>query len=117
MASKLTKVRTKKSLLRRCLLSKLGAEDKPFSQLISIVRAYLLTVRMFPYIAGVKLTFLFKRLVSDGFLWHFQIYSCLDEDRNSQVRSVALVTCCSRQLSTKCIVKIQITASYSYFFM
>ena len=32
------------------LLSTLGAEVKQFSQLISVVRAYLITVRVFSYI-------------------------------------------------------------------
>ena len=68
MTSKLTKVRTKKSLLRRCLLSKVGAEDKPFSQLISIVRAYLLTCThvSIPHISEHKLTFLFNTLLLFG---------------------------------------------------
>ena len=60
-----------------------GGEDKQIPQLVSTVRDYLLTACIFPGICGVKLAFLFKRLVFDNFLEHFQIYFCLYEDRKS----------------------------------
>ena len=53
----------------------MGAKDKQVSQLISIARAYLLTVHVFSYIGEHTLTFLFKRLVIDNFRLKLRVFS------------------------------------------
>ena len=75
IAPKLTKTRTKKFLLRVCLLFTQRAEDKQVFRLKSIVKGYLLTVLTFSHINKLKLAFMVKRVyLIDNFLEYFQIF-------------------------------------------
>ena len=87
------------------------AEDKHVSQLMSIVRVYLLTERTFPKLLNLSRPFrLFKttHTIFDDFLSIFRLMFLLVETESYFGHVFTLVTCCRyKELSTNALLEFK----------